>query len=48
MSASGQETDGRETENDMKELLKVRNLKKGSILRGIDLEVMEGEMVAVM
>ena len=32
----------------MKELLKVRNLRKGSILRGIDFEVMEGEMVAVM
>ena len=32
----------------MKELLKVRNLRKGSILRGIDFEVMEGEMVAIM
>ena len=32
----------------MKELLKVKGLKKGTILRNIGFEVREGEMTAIM
>lgn len=38
----------RERKNVMKELLKVRGLGKDRILKGIDFDVWEGEMVAIM
>ncbi len=44
LSVSKQEQEG----DKMSEILKVKNLKKGEILRGISFELQEGEMTAIM